>query len=55
MKIPEKWYPRKYDIVGASHQILHLMVVFAALAHMDGLLRALRFTHSMGGDCDAFR
>lgn len=48
-RIPEKWYPRKYDIVGASHQILHFMVIFAGLAHMDGMVRAFQFSHSKGG------
>ena len=51
MQIPEKWYPRKYDILGNSHQILHVMVIFAGLAHMDGLLRAFRFVHSRALTC----
>ncbi|KAL8758688.1 MAG: hypothetical protein Q9184_003845 [Pyrenodesmia sp. 2 TL-2023] len=33
-RIPEKLRPYKYDILGSSHQILHLAVILAALAHM---------------------
>ena len=50
--IPEKRYPRKYDIVGSSHQILHIMVILAGLVHMDGLLRAFRYSHTQGTFCD---
>ncbi|PQE10730.1 hemolysin-III channel Izh2 protein [Rutstroemia sp. NJR-2017a WRK4] len=38
-RIPERYYPRKYDILGSSHQILHFMVIFAGLAHMFGVLK----------------
>ncbi|KAF5879103.1 putative hemolysin-iii channel protein [Botrytis fragariae] len=49
-RIPEKWFPRRHDILGSSHQILHFMVIFAGLAHMAGLLRAFDHIHS-----DTFR
>ncbi|GAA0156027.1 G-protein coupled receptor [Lithospermum erythrorhizon] len=32
-RIPEKWRPGKFDIVGHSHQIFHMFVIAAALAH----------------------
>jgi adiponectin receptor len=35
--IPEKWYPQRFDFCGSSHQILHIMVILAGLAHMFGL------------------
>ena len=40
-KIPERWFPRKFDICGVSHQIFHVSVVVAALIHYVGLLRGL--------------
>lgn len=44
-QVPERWYPLRHDIYGSSHQILHFMVIFAALAHMFGLLRAFDHLH----------
>ncbi|CAD6440153.1 17e83670-714d-4352-be45-86355690f663 [Sclerotinia trifoliorum] len=46
VRIPEKWFPRRHDIIGSSHQVLHFMVIFAGLAHMAGLLRAFDHIHS---------
>ncbi|KAF2428642.1 HlyIII-domain-containing protein [Tothia fuscella] len=51
MRVPERWYPTRHDIYGASHQILHLAVIFAGLAHMFGLLRAFDHLHSPAGKC----
>ncbi|KAK8054697.1 hypothetical protein PG994_009764 [Apiospora phragmitis] len=45
-KIPEKWYPKAFDIFGASHQIMHIMVVFAALAYSQAVLAAFDYRHS---------
>ncbi|KAK7959103.1 uncharacterized protein PG986_003957 [Apiospora aurea] len=45
-KIPEKWYPKVFDIFGASHQIMHIMVVFAALAYSQAVLAAFDYRHS---------
>ncbi|TGO33529.1 hypothetical protein BHYA_0241g00020 [Botrytis hyacinthi] len=50
-RIPEKWFPRRHDILGSSHQILHFMVIFAGLAHMAGLLRAFDHIHSETFQC----
>ena len=42
-RVPERWYPTRFDIVGNGHQILHVMVVLAGLAHMAGLVRAFEY------------
>lgn len=51
LQIPEKLSPYKYDIFGSSHQILHVAVVLAGLAHMLGLFRAFQFHHTQGSLC----
>ncbi|KAG4034507.1 hypothetical protein MFRU_003g04670 [Monilinia fructicola] len=51
VRIPEKWFPRRHDILGSSHQILHFMVIFAGLAHMAGLLRAFDHIHTGKSHC----
>ncbi|XP_027065474.1 heptahelical transmembrane protein 2-like isoform X2 [Coffea arabica] len=37
-RIPERWRPGAFDIVGQSHQIFHVLVVVAALAHSAATL-----------------
>ncbi|KAI1808265.1 hemolysin-III channel protein-like protein Izh2 [Daldinia bambusicola] len=44
-KFPEKWYPRVFDIFGASHQIMHIMAVSAALAFAKAMLQAFDLHH----------
>jgi adiponectin receptor len=50
-RIPERWYQLRYDIYGCSHQVFHCIVIFAALAHMFGLLSAFGFIHSQAQSC----
>lgn len=40
-RIPEKWKPGAFDIAGHSHQIFHVFVVAAALAHCAATLVAM--------------
>jgi adiponectin receptor len=44
-RIPERWYPRTYDFLGSSHQILHIVVLVAGLTHWAGLLSAFHYLH----------
>ena len=30
-RTPEKWFPRRFDVLGSSHQIMHVLVVSTAL------------------------
>ena len=48
---PEKLHPYVYDIYGSSHQILHIAVIFAGLAHMCGLFRAFKHIHTNSVVC----
>ncbi|TGO25162.1 hypothetical protein BPAE_0086g00270 [Botrytis paeoniae] len=51
LRIPEKYYPGRFDIYGNSHQILHCMVVLAALAHFVGLVQSFDYLHSGIEEC----
>ncbi|KAH9887093.1 hemolysin-III channel protein-like protein Izh2 [Xylariomycetidae sp. FL2044] len=51
LKFPEKWYPRRFDVFGASHQIMHIMVLFAGVAYVFGVLAAFDFLHDEGDQC----
>ncbi|KAF2226321.1 hemolysin-III related-domain-containing protein [Elsinoe ampelina] len=46
-RIPERWAPGRFDVWGSSHQIFHVLVVAAALAHLKGLLQAMNYRHSL--------
>jgi adiponectin receptor len=32
-RVPERWCPGKFDCVGHSHQIFHVLVLVGALTH----------------------
>lgn len=49
-KVPERWLRRKFDIVGASHQVFHVLVVLAALTFTKGMLQAFDYVHTEGND-----
>lgn len=51
IRIPEKLRPLKHDMIGSSHQVLHIAVVLAGLAHMFGLMRAFDNLHSKSLTC----
>lgn len=44
---PERWWPLKFDITGASHQVMHCLIVLAALAWLGGMLKAFDYEHSL--------
>ncbi|MCJ1350544.1 MAG: hypothetical protein MMC33_000525 [Icmadophila ericetorum] len=47
-RIPEKWRPGKFDVWGSSHQIFHVLVVLAAMAHFFGLIKAFQYSKENG-------
>ncbi|XP_051132027.1 heptahelical transmembrane protein 2 [Andrographis paniculata] len=42
-RIPERWKPGAFDIVGHSHQIFHVFVVAAALVHCAATLNIMEW------------
>ncbi|KIW79335.1 hypothetical protein Z517_05947 [Fonsecaea pedrosoi CBS 271.37] len=44
-RVPEAIYPGKFDTLGSSHQIFHVLIVLAALSHLKGLLKAFDYRH----------
>ena len=43
IRFPEKMFPGKFDYIGASHQIFHILVFFGALFHFLGSLDAYNY------------
>ena len=51
-RIPERWYPGRFDLFGASHQLFHFAVVAAVIAHYLGVLKAFEYHHGLrSGEC----
>ena len=46
-RIPERWCPGRYDILGASHQIMHVLVMCGAVSQSLGLLKALTYWNEL--------
>ena len=44
-RTPEKWNPGYFDVWGSSHQIFHVLILLAAMAHLIGLLTAFHYRH----------
>ncbi|KAI5805529.1 hemolysin-III related-domain-containing protein [Peziza echinospora] len=51
-RVPERWCPGRFDLVGSSHQIFHTLVVVAAVTHLWSLVGAFGFWHGeVGARC----
>jgi adiponectin receptor len=47
-RIPERFYPRRFDVWGSSHQIMHVLVMCGALSHSMGLSRSFWYWKEHG-------
>lgn len=36
-RIPERWYPKTFDLLGQSHNWMHVLVLTGALVRLKGL------------------
>uniref|UniRef100_A0A0W0FRI0 HlyIII-domain-containing protein n=1 Tax=Moniliophthora roreri TaxID=221103 RepID=A0A0W0FRI0_MONRR len=52
-RVPERFYPGRFDLFFASHQIFHVCVIMAALAHYNSILIALEHTYTRS-ECTLF-
>ncbi|XP_078520798.1 adiponectin receptor protein 2-like [Lissotriton helveticus] len=50
-RIPERFFPGKFDIWFHSHQIFHVLVVAGAMIHLYYISRIQEFHSSTGGAC----
>ncbi|KAK6532650.1 hypothetical protein TWF281_006830 [Arthrobotrys megalospora] len=50
-KVPERFFPGRFDIWGQSHQILHISVVIAGMMHVMGCLGDFDYLHKHGAQC----
>ncbi|KAI3538576.1 hypothetical protein CSPX01_09504 [Colletotrichum filicis] len=45
-KFPERWFPRTFDLLGASHQLMHIFVLAAALSYAKAVVVAFDYRHA---------
>jgi len=45
-RAPERLWPKRFDIVGASHQIFHVAVVIAAALHFNASMNIFLDRHN---------
>jgi adiponectin receptor len=50
-RIPERWFPGKFDYLFHSHQIFHVFVLTAAIFHYVGVIKAFYFHNFSLGGC----
>ncbi|TEA22001.1 ADIPOR-like receptor IZH2 [Colletotrichum sidae] len=50
-KFPELLWPKKFDIFGASHQLMHIMVLGAAVAYAKAVAAAFDYRHIQEDTC----
>ncbi len=50
-RIPERFWPGKFDVWASSHQIFHVCVVTAALVHYSALLQMVKYRLDAGSTC----
>lgn len=54
MRMPERYWPGKFDLFGSSHQIFHCCVVAAGVVHAIGVWKAFEHRHgTLQGLCPA--
>ncbi|KAG8158848.1 hypothetical protein KVR01_011291 [Diaporthe batatas] len=51
LKFPERWFPRRFDLFGASHQLMHIFVVLAALTYTCAVISAFDHRYEKGAVC----
>jgi len=49
-RIPERFFPGKFDIWASSHQLFHICVIIAAYIHYDAILNMVSHRLSIGLD-----
>ncbi|EWC43804.1 hypothetical protein DRE_07313 [Drechslerella stenobrocha 248] len=50
-RVPERLKPGRFDFVGSSHQIFHVMVLVGAMCHLKAMVAGFDYAHASGGGC----
>ncbi|CAD5193160.1 unnamed protein product, partial [Musa acuminata subsp. malaccensis] len=53
-RIPERWWPGEFDLVGHSHQIFHVLVLVGAITHYAATTVLLDWRDRSMTSCSAF-
>jgi len=50
-RVPERWYPRRCDVIGSSHQLMHVLVVCGAAMYGVGVQMARKYWEYSAQEC----
>jgi adiponectin receptor len=50
-RVPERWWPGRFDLFLHSHQIFHVIVLAASMSHYYGMVRAFHWHHTANPFC----
>ncbi|KAK3377090.1 hemolysin-III channel protein-like protein Izh2 [Lasiosphaeria ovina] len=53
-RVPERWWPRRFDVVGASHQLMHVAILVAGLCYGAGVVASFDYFHAHPAQCRAW-
>ncbi|XP_055923812.1 adiponectin receptor protein isoform X2 [Eupeodes corollae] len=48
LRVPERWFPGKFDIWFQSHQLFHILVIAAAFVHYHGITEMAMYRVTVG-------
>jgi len=48
-RIPERWFPGRFDLLGHSHNLMHVFVIVGTVVRLNGLVLAVRRCHGSTG------
>lgn len=54
-RVPERWFPRTFDFIGQSHNLMHILVLTGALVRLNGLLQLSQRWSSANEQCPYIR
>lgn len=46
IRVPERWFPGKFCIIGNSHQIFHIFVLFGVFSHYYACLNTYQYRYN---------
>ncbi|KAK0712672.1 hemolysin-III related-domain-containing protein [Lasiosphaeria miniovina] len=53
-RVPERWWPRRFDVLGASHQVMHIAILVAGLCYGAGVVASFDYFHAHPEQCGAW-
>jgi adiponectin receptor len=50
-KVPERWWPGRFDMWGSSHQLMHIAILLASGSYVVAVVGEFDYLHAHPGQC----